>query len=390
MIRARSAVLAGGQAHGHEVGPGVAHLQDTRRKDVEDARRTGPLEGDAHVAGGGAGAEARPRRAIDSAHPQRSPVERELRQVVGVVVGDHGGVDDGAGVVGERRGKVEAGQRLADGTAPGDPSALEEDDVVGEARHFVDRVAHVDHRDRQLVAQALEAGHEVDLARGVERRQWLVEEEELRLGEERLGDRDALAFAAGEVAGRPREQRLEPELTHHPRAAHPARARRTDAAVVEVLRDREVREERRVLEDVADATAVHREKDAARVVLPALAEDVDLSPAALEPRQEAQARGLAAARWAPQCSAAPTRELEPRLQAERAAVEAERRTDRGVSGPIGVRRGGHGSRGGRRTRRRRGRRRVGARRRTPAPRRDRTGPPRGRASSPGCCLRSSR
>src|SRR5207253_3056761 len=104
------------------------------------------------------------------------------------------------------------------GTAAYDLAPGEQDRMIREPRDLVDRMTNVHHRDRELVAKSLEADHEVGLASGVESGQWLVEQEELRLGEERLGDRHALALAAGEAPWRATEQRLEPELTHHPLA----------------------------------------------------------------------------------------------------------------------------------------------------------------------------
>jgi hypothetical protein len=91
----------------------------------------------------------------------------------------------------------------------------------------------------------------------VERAERLVHQHDRRLGRERPGQADALAFAAGKLAGKPfaklavaetdqREQRLDPR--RRPRVV-PAEQLRRDA---DVLGDSHVREQADALEHVAD------------------------------------------------------------------------------------------------------------------------------------------
>ena len=124
-------------------------------------------------------------------------------------------------------------------------------------------MAHIDHR-HGLVAQAQQIGKDLALARRVERGERLVEQQEARAHQQRAADRDALALAAGEIAGPPLEQARDIEqrddaclLVGVVRQAIHA------PPVVEILRDRHVREQPAVLEHVADAAPVRRHAEAA-------------------------------------------------------------------------------------------------------------------------------
>ena len=78
-------------------------------------------------------------------------------------------------------------------------AAFHHHEVVGQPRHFVGRVADVEHGDLQFVVQAFEVGQDFVLAREVERGQRLVHQQQARAGEQRAGDGDALALAAREA-----------------------------------------------------------------------------------------------------------------------------------------------------------------------------------------------
>ncbi|KDB88474.1 citrate (Si)-synthase domain protein, partial [Bordetella bronchiseptica D989] len=72
---------------------------------------------------------------------------------------------------------------------------LQQHQVIGQPRHFVGRMADVDHRDVQFVVQALQVGQDFALALHVQRRQRLVHQQQARAGQQRAGDAHALAFA---------------------------------------------------------------------------------------------------------------------------------------------------------------------------------------------------
>ena len=77
-------------------------------------------------------------------------------------------------------------------------SLVDNDDVMREAGGFVEAVGNVKHRDIVLASDVLDEGEEFVAAALVEGSEGFVEEEELWIGEEGSGERDALAFAAGE------------------------------------------------------------------------------------------------------------------------------------------------------------------------------------------------
>ena len=100
-------------------------------------------------------------------------------------------------------------------------------------------VADIDHRDARLVAQPFEIGQDFALARGIERGERLVEQEEARAHQQRAADRDALALAARELARPAVEQMADVEQVDDARhLGGIAREAAHAPAVVEVRRDR--------------------------------------------------------------------------------------------------------------------------------------------------------
>ncbi len=87
-----------------------------------------------------------------------------------------------------------------------DPTVAQDDDAVGQ-RHRLDLVVgDVDHRRAEAVVQAGEFGPHRHAQFGVEVRQRLVEQEGRGLAHDGAADGDALALAAGELAGPAVEQ----------------------------------------------------------------------------------------------------------------------------------------------------------------------------------------
>ena len=78
--------------------------------------------------------------------------------------------------------------------------------MVARRGHLGDRVADIEDRHPDLVAQPLEVGQDLLLARGVERGERLVHQQQPRAREQRAADRDALLLAAGEAGGPAIEQ----------------------------------------------------------------------------------------------------------------------------------------------------------------------------------------
>ena len=117
-----------------------------------------------------------------------------------------GGLDDDAGVVGEGGRQVDAAQHRVQRPAGDNLALVEQHQMVGEAGDFVGGVADVDDGNRQFSVQALKIGQDLQLALKIERGQRFVHQQDLRRGEQRPGNRHALAFAAGKLAGRAVEQ----------------------------------------------------------------------------------------------------------------------------------------------------------------------------------------
>src|SRR5579885_1720937 len=81
-----------------------------------------------------------------------------------------------------------------------DTPILDPHDAGGDARDLGRIVADINHRQLRIVAQPLEVRKDLRLARGVERGERLVEQQQPRPHQERAADRDALTLAAGELA----------------------------------------------------------------------------------------------------------------------------------------------------------------------------------------------
>ena len=97
-------------------------------------------------------------------------------------------------------GDLDAGQHL-DAAERGDAAAPEHHDLGRQLPHFGGVVADIDHGNAGLVAQPHQIGQDLDLALLIQRAQRLVEQQQSRLRQQRAAERDALAFAARELAG---------------------------------------------------------------------------------------------------------------------------------------------------------------------------------------------
>ena len=123
----------------------------------------------------------------------------------------------------------------------------------------------IDDRHARLVAQALDIGQDLSLARLVERSERLVHEQEPRLREQRPADRHALLLAARQAARPAFEQVADAEEVDdrvEPGRRHALAAAGEPAPELQVVLDREMREQPPFLEHVADLTAVLRHEHA--------------------------------------------------------------------------------------------------------------------------------
>ena len=136
---------------------------------------------------------------------------------------------------------------------------LQHHDLRRQLAHLGGVVADIDHRHIGLVAQPHQIRQDLHLALLVERAERLVEQQQPRLRQQRAAERDALALAAGELPGRrssrwPMSSRSVTRL----RCAGSSREAVHAPAVVEILRDIEMRKQPRILEHIADAAAMRR------------------------------------------------------------------------------------------------------------------------------------
>ena len=199
---------------------------------------------------------------------------------------------DEAGDEGVRRPVVQLARRPALLQLP----VAEHGDPVPERHRLRLVVCHVDRRHAELELQRCDVGAHLDAQLRVEVRERLVHQEHARHADDRAPHRDALALAAGQLAGLPLEVVLEPEhLRHvaHALVAHLLLDLRDLQREPDVLRHGHVRVERVVLEDHRDVAVLRR--DVGDVALA----DVDRSGVdLLEAGEHAERGRLARARWA--------------------------------------------------------------------------------------------
>ena len=219
-----------------------------------------------------------------AAHAQRE------KAIAGVVRLDHA-VEGDRRVARDRERQRRVALQFLERSGADHPALVDEHDLVGEALDLGDRVGDVDDRQREAIAQPLEERQDLVLGRPVERRQRLVHQEELGLRQERPSDRHPLALAAGKLARSAVEQRRDAEeLDHFVEADAPAPglalcARRAEQ---EVAADREMGEQARLLEHIAERTFVGRQERAVPILPDVAADDADSVADPREPGDAAQ------------------------------------------------------------------------------------------------------
>lgn len=125
-------------------------------------------------------------------------------------------------------------------------------------------MADVDDGNAALVAQALDVGQDLGLARIIERGKRFIHEQEARIGEQRPPDGNPLLLTAREAPRSPFENGCDAEQVDHPIEVVAASARGCEpAAIEEVLSHGQVGKEASFLEYVAEAAPVARHRDAA-------------------------------------------------------------------------------------------------------------------------------
>ena len=141
--------------------------------------------------------------------------------------------------------------------------AAHDRDAVGHVDGLFLIVGDVDEGDAQLLLQALELKLHLAAELQIQRAQRFIQQQQLRFGRERAGDGDALALAAGKLAGHAFGKiRHLHQLEHLAHALfdggfiHPAHTQ----AVGHVLFDIHMRKERVALKDRVDGAALRRQR----------------------------------------------------------------------------------------------------------------------------------
>ena len=296
------------------------HFDDDGGEHVERAHVRGRGLGQHHVAGVHAQPEPRARRHIEPWQPPQPRGRAQLGEVESGIVTLDRGLDDGAGLgFSGQRDQVEPVEDARRRPHGGNLAVGEQHDRGSQPGDLGNGVADIDDRHPAFIAQALDVGQDLGLARLVEGRQRLVHQQQAGVGEQRPADGDALLLPAREPPRPPLQQTGDAQqIDHALEIVAPLGGRREPAAVQQVLSHGQMREQAAFLEHVADAALVSRHEDAARRIDEACA--VDEHRALLgtnEPGDDIDQRCLARPGAAEQCGEAATR-LEARFEAEAA------------------------------------------------------------------------
>ena len=154
---------------------------------------------------------------------------------------------------------------------------------------------HQNHRQRQLLLQALQVGQDFSLSGTVQCGQWLIEQQQARAAGQCPGDGHPLAFASREFMGPATQQVTNAQQRQRVVPALGALMVRCAAKpVLHVVLHVEVFKQAGFLKHIAQGALVHRLEDALGAVLPDLALHTN-APARLrlQPGQHAQGGGFA-------------------------------------------------------------------------------------------------
>ena len=164
----------------------------------------------------------------------------------------------------------------------------------------------------QLIVQPAQPAAQFLAYLGVERAERLVEQQNLRFDRQGAGERDALTLAAGQLTRKAVGERRELdqfEQAHHPRAdlrlAGPLASGLDPQPEGDVLEHRHVPKQRIVLEDETHPALTHMGVGGVLT-----GEDDPTAVGALQPGDDPQQRGLAAARGTEQRGQGAAREVE--------------------------------------------------------------------------------
>jgi len=245
-----------------------------------------------------------------------------LAQIEDLVATERHQVDVAEKLQHERRGRAVVD--LVGGADLLDAALVHDDHAVGDLERLLLVVGDEDAGHVDLVVQPAQPAAQLLADLGVERAEGLVEQQHLGLDGQGAGQRDALALAARELVRVALGQRLEldqaQQVQHAAadlRIGRPHRLGAHAQAEGDVLEDRQVAEQRVVLEDEAHAAVAHVG------VGGVLAVEVHAAAVGhLEPGDDAQQRGLARTRGPQQRDQLARGHVEVDLVADHRTAEA--------------------------------------------------------------------
>src|SRR5215469_17983819 len=93
------------------------------------------------------------------------------------------------------------------GTDSDDAALIEKHHLIGEAFDLGHVVGDVKNWKRKMIAQLFNEGENLSLRSPIQRRKWLIHQQDFRLGEQGTANAHALTLAAGQIARRTVKQR---------------------------------------------------------------------------------------------------------------------------------------------------------------------------------------
>ncbi len=153
-------------------------------------------------------------------------------------------------------------------------SLVEQNYLVGEPLDLGHVVGDVEDRQREMIAELFDEREDFRLRLAVQRRKWLIHQQELRLSEQGAAKANALTLASREIAWRTVQKRTDPKrsTTSSKSIVGPSWLLHRGAKK-EILSHGEMGKQARLLKHVAQRPLMRRNESSA-AVLPDLAPDI--------------------------------------------------------------------------------------------------------------------
>ena len=131
-------------------------------------------------------------------------------------------------------------------------SRVEHEDVFSQGKDFFAAVRYIKNGNAMRAIPLAQIVNDRSLGRAIKRGQRLVEQENFRIGDERAGQSNTLALAAGNFASlAPREMRNTERLEDRRDAGFPLGPRLSRQAIADVLRDGQMWKQCKALKDIS-------------------------------------------------------------------------------------------------------------------------------------------